>query len=53
MLEVCPGGGLVVAAVGLEAAVQDADQAVAELAQRGVVPGAAGSQLVVVGAGAG
>jgi hypothetical protein len=48
-----PGGGLVVGAAGLEAAVQDADQAAAELAQRCVVADAAGSQLVVVGAGAG
>ena len=48
-----PGGVLVVAAVGLEAAVQDADQAVAELAQGGVVAGPAGAQAVVVGAGSG
>jgi hypothetical protein len=33
--------------------VQDADQAVAELAERGVVADAAGAELVVVGAGAG
>jgi hypothetical protein len=37
---------------GGEAAVQDADQAVAQLAERGVVAGAAGARLVVVGAGA-
>jgi hypothetical protein len=36
--------------VGLEAAVQDADEAVAELAERGVVADAAGAELVVVGA---
>jgi hypothetical protein len=33
--------------------VQDAGQAVGELAQGGVVPGAAGALLVVAGAGAG
>ncbi len=38
---------------GLKAAVQDADQAVAELAECGVVTDAAGAELVVVGAGAG
>ena len=44
---------LVVGGAGFEAAVQDADQAVGELAQGGVVAGAAGAVLVVVGAGAG
>jgi hypothetical protein len=44
-----PGGVLVVAGTGFHAAVQDADQAVAELAQCGVVAFAAGAQLVVVG----
>src|SRR6266516_1801862 len=48
-----PGGGLVVGGAGFEAAVQDADEPVGELAQGGVVPGAAGALLVVVGAGAG
>jgi hypothetical protein len=48
-----PGGVLVVGLVGLEAAMQDADQAVAELAQGGVVAGPAGAQAVVVGAGSG
>jgi hypothetical protein len=48
-----PGGVLVVGRAGLEAAVQDADQAVAELAQGGVVAEAAGALLVVVAAGAG
>jgi hypothetical protein len=38
-----PGGVLVVAGAGFQAAVQDADQAVAELAQRGVVSFAAGA----------
>jgi hypothetical protein len=33
--------------------VQDPDEAVAELAQRGAVANAAGAQLVVVGASAG
>jgi hypothetical protein len=32
--------------------VQDAGEAVSELAQRGVVAGAAGAELVVAGAGA-
>jgi len=49
---VCPGDGLVVARVGLEAAVEDADEAIAELAERGVVADAAGAELIVVGAGA-
>src|SRR5215472_16501544 len=48
-----PGGVLVVAGAGFEAAVQDADQPVAGLAQRGGVRLAAGAELVVVGAGAG
>jgi hypothetical protein len=50
---VCPGGVFVVDGAGFEAAVQDADEAVAELAERGVVADAAGTELVVVGAGAG
>src|SRR6185437_15205197 len=53
LLVVGPGGGLVVEGAGLEAAVQDADQAVAELAQGGVVADAAGAQGVVVGPRAG
>src|SRR4029453_18372802 len=48
-----PGSCLVVERPGLEAAVQDADEPVGDLAQGGVVVGAAGSLLVVVGAGAG
>ena len=48
-----PGGVLVVEGAGLEAAVQDADEAVGELAQRGLVADVAGAQGVVVGAGAG
>ena len=46
-----PGGGFVVEGAGFEAAVQDADEAVGELAQGGVVPGAAGTLVVVAGAG--
>ena len=45
-----PGGRLVVEGAGLEAAVQDAGEPVGELAQRGVVLGAAGALEVVVGA---
>ncbi len=48
-----PGGGLVVGGVGLQAAVQDADQPVGQLAQGGVVAYLPGAQLVVVGAGTG
>ena len=44
---------LVIVRAGLEASVQDADEAVAELTQGGLVPGAAGADVVVVGAGAG
>jgi hypothetical protein len=48
-----PGGVFVVEGVGLQAAVQDADEAVRQLAHGGVVIGAAVSNVVVVGAGAG
>src|ERR1039457_185200 len=48
-----PGGGLVVEGAGLEASVLYADEAVGELAQGGVVPGAAAPLVVVVGAGSG
>jgi len=48
-----PCGCFVVAGAGFEAAVQDADEPVGQLAQRGVVFGAAGFELVVVGPGAG
>jgi hypothetical protein len=47
-----PRGGFVVAGAGLEAAVEDADQPVGELAQGGVVAGASAAELVVGGAGA-
>src|SRR5205807_969238 len=53
LVVVCPGGGLVVEAAGLEAAMQDADQPVAELTQGGVMAGTAGAELVVVDPGAG
>ena len=48
-----PGGGFVVEGAGLEAAVQDADESVGELADRLLMPGAACAKGVVVGAGAG
>ena len=48
-----PCGRFVVAGPGFEAAVQDADESVGELAECGVVFGAAGFELVVVGTGAG
>ena len=51
ILVVCPSGVLVVAGAGFQAAVQDADQPVGELAQRGVVGLAPGAELVVVGTG--
>src|SRR5258706_659500 len=47
-----PGGRLVVGGAGFEASVEDADEAVGELAQGGVVAGAGGALPVVVGAGA-
>jgi hypothetical protein len=47
-----PCGRFVVAGAGFEAAVQDADEPVGELAQGGVVVGAPGFELVVVGASA-
>ena len=50
---VVPGDVLVVEPAGFEAAVQDPDESVAELAQRGVVAGAAGADGVVVGPSAG
>ena len=41
-----PGGHFVVGGVGFEAAVKDADEPVGELAQGGVVVGAAGALSV-------
>src|SRR6266566_5789201 len=48
-----PGGCLVVGGAGFEAAVEDADEPVGELAEGGVVLGAAVAFGVVEGAGAG
>ena len=48
-LSVCPGGVFVVGGVVGEAAVEDADEAVAEGAERLVVEVAFGSALVVEG----
>ena len=53
VLPVGPGGCLVVEGAGLQASVQDADEAVGEPAQGVVVLDAAGAELVVEGAGAG
>jgi hypothetical protein len=46
-------GRLVVERAGLQAAVQDPDEPVGELAERGAVAEAAGALPVVVGAGSG
>jgi hypothetical protein len=48
-----PGGCFVVEGAGFQAAVQDADEAVAELAEGRVMTEAAAALLVVVGAGPG
>src|SRR5450755_3400651 len=48
-----PGGCLVVGGAGLEASVEDADEPAGELAEGGVVLGAAVALGVVEGAGAG
>jgi hypothetical protein len=50
---VVPGGVFVVGGCGFEAAVQDADEAVGELAQRGLVADVAVAQLLVVRLGSG
>src|SRR5262249_43175674 len=47
-----PGGRFVVGGVGLEAAMQDADETVAQLAKRALVAIAAGAHRLVAGAGA-
>jgi hypothetical protein len=47
----CPGGLFVVGGVGLQAAVQDPDEPVRELAERGLVIDLAVAELVVVGGG--
>src|SRR5213080_798192 len=51
ILPVSPGGGLVVEGAGLEASVQDADEAVGEPSQGVVVFDFAGAELVVEGPG--
>ena len=53
LFPVGPGGCLVVEGAGLEASVQDAGEPVGELAEGGVVLGAAGALSVVEGAGSG
>jgi hypothetical protein len=50
---VVPGGVFVVGGCGLKAAGQDADEAVGELAQRGLVTDVAVAQLLVIGLGSG
>src|SRR5512146_676803 len=52
ILPVSPGGGLVVEGAGLEASVQDADEAVREPPQGVVVLDFAGAELVVESPGA-
>jgi len=49
--DVGSGGVFVVVGVGFQAAVEDADEPVGELAEGGLVPGAAGAECHVVGAG--
>jgi putative transposase len=51
--DVCPGSVFVVWGLGLEAAVQDADEPVGELAQGGLVSDVSAAELLVVGAGSG
>ena len=48
-----PGGGFVVGGACFETAVQDSDEPVRVLTQRGVVADAPAALLVVVGAGTG
>jgi hypothetical protein len=50
---VWPGGGLVVSGAGFQAAVQDADEPVREVAQRGPVADAGGPVGVVTRPGTG
>ncbi len=47
--DVCPGGVFVIGGVGLQAAVQDADEAIGELVERGLMTDLAGAELLVVG----
>src|SRR4029077_11663348 len=49
--DVCPGGVFVVGGVGLQASVQDADEAVGELTECGFMADLAVAELVVVGGG--
>ena len=51
LVEGGPGGVFVVAGVGLQAAVEDADESVGELAECGVVVLSPVAELVVVAAG--
>ncbi len=51
--DVCPGGVLVVGGLGFQAAVEDADEAVGELAQGGLVADLPVAELLVVGGGSG
>ena len=46
---VVPGDVFVVGGAGFEAAVQDADEAVGDLAEGGLVADVAGAELAVVG----
>ena len=50
---VCPGCVFVVAGSRFEAAVEDADEAVGELAEGGLVADVAAAELLVVGLGSG
>jgi hypothetical protein len=50
---VAPGGVFVVGGSGSEAAVEDADEAVGELAEGGLVADVASTELLVVGTGSG
>src|SRR5258708_8898960 len=47
-----PGGGLVIEGAGFQAAVQDADEPVGQVAERGAVAGADGPVGVIAGTGA-
>jgi hypothetical protein len=53
LVVVFTGGVLVLDGAGLEAAVEDAHEPVGQLAEGGVVALAAGTELVVAGAGSG
>ena len=53
VLPVAPGGGLVVEGAGLQASVQDADEAVSQSPECVIVVKSFGALLVVEGTGAG